>query len=547
MNKLILKIFTFLLLISTFSISGQEKNRTFNISKNISIYNSVLRELDMFYVDTLNHNQLVKSSIDNMLRGLDPYTVYIPEEESDDLKFMTSGEYGGIGALITSSEDRICISEPYEGKPAQLNGLKAGDILLKIDGKSTLNMNVSNASQLLKGTPNTIIELEVKRPGTSKSFVLKFPRQKIAVDPVAFSKVYADSIAYILLSDFTSQASTSFKTTLDSLNKAFKLTSLIVDLRSNGGGLIDEAVKIMSNFVPKGTEIVRTKGKVKQAESTYSTTSTPDYEGLKLIVLTNSSTASASEIVAGAVQDLDRGLVIGERTYGKGLVQNIRPVNFGGHVKVTTAKYYIPSGRCIQAIDYSHRNEDGSIGYVPDSLISEFKTANGRIVKDGGGIVPDSVIDDMKKINISYHLYLQNLFFDFATQFAIENTSIENPENFEIRDSLFNTFKDFVKSKNFKYESQTEKVVKDLKETAEVEGLNEFVAEEIKLLQEKLVPNIDRDLDANKADIQDLIALEIVKRYFYQKGMIAYSQKKDKVLNIALEIIKTNKLEVKLK
>ncbi len=535
------KIFILLLLFSSSFISAQDNSSTFNISKNISIYNSVLRELDMYYVDTLNHNKLVKSSIDNMLKGLDPYTVYIPEEESDDLKFMTSGEYAGIGALITTFNKQICISEPYEGMPAQVNGLKAGDILLKIDGKPTLNMKVSEASQLLKGTPNTIVELEIERPGQEKKFTLKFPRQKIAIDPIAFTKTFGDSIAYILLNDFTSQASSSFKTNLDSLYNAKKLSSLIFDLRGNGGGLIDEAVKIMSNFVPKGTEIVKTKGKVKQVESTYSTTSRPDYPDLKLIILTNSSTASASEIVAGAVQDLDRGLILGERTYGKGLVQNIRPVNFGGHVKVTTAKYYIPSGRCIQAIDYTHRNEDGSIGYVPDSLISEFRTAKGRLVKDGGGIVPDSTINDSKKINISYHLYMQNMFFDFATQFAIKNHSIKFPVDFELTDEIYQSFKDFVKSKNFKYESQTEKILKELNEVADAEGLEEFVSNEIKVLTEKLTPNIDRDIDANKEEVKDLIAMEIIKRYYYQKGMIAYSLRNDKVLKTALDIIQENR------
>lgn len=525
-----------LFVLNLFPLISQSKSRTFNISKNISIYNSVLRELDMYYVDTLDHNKLVKSSIDNMLRGLDPYTVYIPEEESDDLTFMTSGEYAGIGALITTSENYICISEPYEGMPAQINGLKAGDILLTIDGKSTKNMKVSDASQLLKGSPKTTVELKVKRPGSKKEIEFKFQRQKISVNPISFSKIYSDSIAYIMLSDFTSQASSSFKSTLDSLNKISKISTLIFDLRGNGGGLIDEAVKIMGNFVPKGTEIVKTKGKIKQTESTYSTTKNPDYGKMKLIVLTNNSTASASEIVAGSIQDLDRGLIVGERTYGKGLVQNIRPVGFGGNLKVTTAKYYIPSGRCIQAIDYSHRKEDGSLGYVPDSLTSEFKTAGGRTVKDGGGIVPDSVIDDKKKVNIAFHLYVQNMFFDFATQFAIQHQKIDSPEIFQVSDEVFNDFKSYLKTKDFKYESQTSHILKELKESAEEEGLTKYMSEEIEKLQKNIKPDIDRDLEDNKDEIKDLIALEIIKRYYFQKGMISYSLQNDKVLKSALKI-----------
>lgn len=547
MNISITKFFATIFLTSTFLTYAQESARTFNISKNISIYNSVLRELDMNYVDTLNHDKLVKTSLDHMLRELDPYTVYIPEEESDDLKFMTSGEYGGVGALISACKDYICISEPYEGMPAQVNGLKAGDVLLEIDGQSTYKMKVSDASQLLKGTPNTEVELKVKRPGSQKNLNFKFTRQKIAVDPISFSKIFSDSIAYILLNDFTSQAAESFKSTLDSLTQNSNITTLIFDLRGNGGGLIDQAVKIMSNFVPKGTEIVKTKGKIKQTESTYSTTGRPDYENIKLVVLTNNSTASASEIVAGSVQDLDRGIILGERTYGKGLVQNIRPVNFGGHIKVTTAKYYIPSGRCIQAIDYSHRNDDGSIAYVPDSLTQEFRTSTGRIVKDGGGIVPDSVIDNEKKFNISYHLYIQNMFFDFATDFAINHETIERPEAFEIDDNTFTSFKEFLKSKDFKYETQSEKILKELKETAEIEGLDQFAIEELNNLNSKFRADLERDLEASKQDVKDLLALEIIKRYYFQKGMISYSHKNDIVLNSAIQIIKDNKYNQILK
>ncbi|MEA4975882.1 MAG: S41 family peptidase [Paludibacter sp.] len=519
------------------TISSQKTTKTFHISKSLSIFNSVLREVDMYYADTLNHEKIVKSAVDQMLRNLDPYTVYIPESESDDISFMTTGEYGGIGALITKTNDGICISEPYEGMPAQKHGLKAGDILLEIDGEKTTNFSVSEASSKLKGTPNTEIRLKIRRYGEKKIIEKKFLREKIQVPPISYSNIAAPGTGYILLNDFTEQAALDVKSTIQEMIQQHGIGSLIIDLRNNGGGLIDEAVKIMGYFVPKGTEIVSTKGKSPQASYTYRTTLEPIFPDMKIIVLVNSASASASEILAGAVQDLDRGIVIGERTFGKGLVQNIRPVSYGGHVKITTAKYYIPSGRCIQAIDYAQRNEDGSLKRVPDSLTTEFRTSNGRIVRDGGGIIPDTITQDDRKINIAYYIYAQNLYFEYANRYVSAHETIAKPAEFKLTDADFDSFITFIKDKGFTYTPQTKKYFDDLYEFAKLEGLDLEAKSEFEALRSKLMPDLDVKLNENKAEILDILSAEIIKRYYYQKGVIEYSLVNDVDLKTAIEML----------
>ncbi len=534
-NKIIASV-AFVLLLSP-GTAAQQRSATAEISKSLSIFNSVLRELDMYYVDSLKHNQLIKTAIDNMLVTLDPYTVYIPESEKEDITFMTTGEYGGVGSIITQTKEGICISDPYEGMPAQKNGLKAGDILLEIDGVSTKNMSVAEASAKLKGTPNTEITLKLKRYGEKKAIVKKFLREKIAIHPISYSEVVAPGVAYILLNDFTENAALELKTTLRDMVNRQGVHSLILDLRNNGGGLIDEAVKIMGYFVPKGTEIVSTRGKTEQASFTYNTTVDPVFPDMKVTVLVNSSSASASEILAGAMQDLDRGVVIGERTFGKGLVQNIRPVSYGGHVKITTAKYYIPSGRCIQAIDYAQRDEEGRITRVPDSLTSEFRTRMGRIVKDGGGIVPDTLTTDRRTINIAYYIYAQNLYFDFATRYAASHHSIGDPKLFKLTDKDFNDFVQFLKEQNFSYTPQTKKYFDDLYDFAKVEGLDKEASAEFEALKAKLMPDMTVKLNLHRDDIEELLSAEIIKRYYYQKGVIAYSLQNDVELKTAIQLL----------
>ena len=476
----------------------------------------MFRELDLFYVDTLNYDKIVKNSIDNMLIKLDPYTVYMPEEETDDLKFMTTGEYAGIGAMIMKKDLDIYISEPYQGMPAQRNDLRAGDIILEIDGKKTEGMSVSDVSTRLKGTPNTIIHLKIKRLGEKKPLDKSFLREKIQVNPVGYSAVVADKVGYVLLNEFTDRAALELRSAVNDLVKQHQIESLVLDIRNNGGGLIDEAVKIVGYFVPKGTEVVTTKGKNKDADRTYKTPLEPIYPQMRLTVLTNRSSASASEILAGSIQDLDRGVIIGERTFGKGLVQNIRPVGYGGHLKVTTAKYYIPSGRCIQALDYSHRNEDGSVGRVPDSLTTEFSTSNGRKVRDGGGIVPDTLTVDERKLNIAYYIYAQNLYFDFATQYVQKHPTIETPDKFVLSDEDYKLFSDYLLEKKFTYTSQTEKYFNELAETSHLEGLDTIAKTEFAALKAKLIPDITKSLTENKKDIADLLSLEVIKRYYFQ-------------------------------
>ncbi len=538
MKKIIYFSLLLLFISSTVSGTSPENQRTFRINKNLSIFNSLLRELDIFYVDTLNYDKMMKSTIDNMLEKLDPYTVYLPEEETDDLKFMTTGEYAGIGALIMRKDKEIIVSEPYEGMPAQRNDIRAGDIILEIDGGNISGMTVSEVSNRLKGTPNTAIKLKLMRPGDKKPIEKSFLREKIQVNPVKYYAALSDKVGYVLLSEFTDRAAIEVKNAVSELIKTNKIESLVLDVRNNGGGLVDEAVKIVGYFEPKGTEVVTTKGKNGESDRTYRTPIDPIFADLKLVILANRSSASASEILAGSIQDLDRGVIVGERTYGKGLVQNIRPVGYGGHLKVTTAKYYIPSGRCIQAIDYSHRNEDGSVGHIPDSLTTEFKTRNGRKVRDGGGIVPDTITKDERKLNIAYYIYAQNLYFDFATQYVLQHKNIASPAEFKLTDEDFKTFTDYLIEKKFTYTSQTEKYYTELFDMAKYEGLDKRSADEFTALKAKLVPDISKSIEENKKDIIDLLSLEIIKRYYFQKGEIQFSLRTDKDLKAALELLK---------
>jgi carboxyl-terminal processing protease len=544
MNKSKLLIFL-LLSLNTLNFSAQN-NKTFQISKSLSIFNSILREIDMYYVDTLKHDKMIKNAVDYMLQNMDPYTVYYPEDNSEDITFMTTGEYGGIGSMITKTDDGICISEPYEGMPAQKNGLKAGDIILEIDGIKTSDLSVSEASSKLKGTPNTEIRLKIKRYGQKKPLEFKFLREKIQIHPISYAALVAPETGYILLNDFTDQASMELKNSISNLIKNQGMKNLILDLRNNGGGLIDEAVKIMGFFVPKGTEIVSTKGKSIYATHTYKTPVEPCFPDLKIAVLVNSGSASASEILAGSMQDLDRGIIIGERTFGKGLVQNIRPVSFGGQVKITTAKYYIPSGRCIQAIDYAERNEDGSLMRIPDSLTHEFKTRNGRIVRDGGGIIPDTLTKDDRKINIAYYIFAKNFYFEYATKYAATHTNISKPADFSLSDSDFADFVSFLKEENFKYTPQTRKYFDDLYEFAKNEGLDKEAQQEFEALKAKLEPNVDVQLNKFKDEIVELLSLEILKRYYFQKGMIEFSLKADKDLKMAISLISDPAISQKL-
>lgn len=539
LNKKIKKIsFIAVLIVAvTIIISGFTRDqKLFQLNKSLDIYYSVIRELNSFYVDGIKPEKLIKTSIDDMLSTLDPYTTYIPESEMDNFKFMTDGEYAGIGAIIGKHNNDIIISEPYEGLPAQKAGLKAGDIIKEIDGKSTENMTTEQVSNHLKGKPEEIVEIKIHRPGKKKDLNFKITREKVQLDPVPYEGMLKNNTGYISLSNFWEGCGDEVKNIVIDLKKQ-GAKRLILDLRSNPGGLLNEAVKIVNIFVPKGSEVVNTRGKMKQWNSDYKATENPIDTIMPLAVLVNRGSASASEIVSGSLQDLDRAIIIGSRTFGKGLVQTTRDLGYESKLKVTTAKYYIPSGRCIQALDYTHRNEDGSVGNVPDSLISEFKTRKGRIVYDGGGISPDIKIESLTMSTLSIKLNQNFMYFDFATQYAISHKSIPPPDSFEITDKIFNEFRNFLKEKNFSYKTVSEDVLEKMVEIAKKEKRYNNAKNEFSQLKEKITPNLDKDLNENKDEIKKLLTDEIVSRYYYQKGAIKATLKDDKTIEKALDIL----------
>lgn len=517
------------------------EQKSTRIDKNLSIYNDIIRQLDNNYVDTLNYETLVESSINQMLRKIDPYTVYYPERKFDDLKLMTTGKYGGIGSIIMQREDStgtrwVYISEPYEGKPAQLADLRAGDKIIAIDGKSTKGKTTQEVSTMLKGLPNTELSIKIEREGEKKPLVKTVIREEVQLPAVSYFAKLDNNVGYIEFTEFTEHSSEEFKQALVNLAEEQKCTSLIIDLRNNGGGIIDEAVKIMSYFVPKGTEIVSTKGKDEDKNRTYKTTTQPLYPELPICLLVNSNSASAAEIVAGSMQDLDRGTLIGTRTFGKGLVQNVRNISGGGHLKVTTAKYYIPSGRCIQAIDYSKRREDGSVERVPDSLTHEFKTKSGRIVRDGGGIEPDiKSSDTLSKLDVTYSLYVQNLFFDYATHYRQMNESLPSVDKFVVTDSIITDFISYLDQKHFTYETETSKYLKDVIEMAEHEDIDSSYIQSLKSLRKEITPSYKDAIWRQKEHIQEYLGSEIVKRYYFQNGNIGYMLRYDDDIKSAIK------------
>ena len=516
-----------------FSFTRDQKN--FEIAKNLDIYHTLFSQLNMFYVDEVNPNELVKTSIDKMLESLDPYTNYISEDQIEDFRFMTTGEYAGIGALISKQNDRVVIAEPYEGFPAQKFGIKAGDEILEVSGKSTKDMNTEDVSSLLKGPANKPVKIKLQRPGQKKPYTVDVIREKISIDAVPYYGMLDEKTAYIRLSNFTANCSKDVQKAFLELKEKNNPQSLVLDLRGNPGGLLMESVKIVNFFVPKGEEIVSTKGKVKQWDKTYNATSEPMDTTIKIAVLVNRGSASASEIVAGAIQDLDRGIVVGSRTFGKGLVQTTRDLSYNTKLKVTTAKYYIPSGRCIQALDYSSRNEDGSVGHVPDSLISEFTTKKGRKVYDGGGVVPDVKINGDRLSLLAIELVTSFKVFDFATKYSNENESIPEPEDFRITDDIYKQFTEFVDASNFEYDSQSQDDFKKLMKTAKREKYFGIAEEEFEALKAKLEPNIEKDLNEFREEISELLEDEIVSRYYYQKGAIRASINDDKGIKKAIE------------
>lgn len=526
------------------SFKGDDRN--FQIAKNLDLFNAIFKELDMFYVDTVDVEKMIQEGVQGMLSLTDPYTEYYPEEEVSSLKEMITGKYGGIGAAIRyyEAKDRIAVVEPTEGMPAAEAGVKAGDIILSVGGKEMVRGDMKpqefsgKVSEALRGEPGTSFVLRVLRPLKNDSTVLEFKltRKNIRTNPVPYYGLVRDSVGYIALTGFTDNCSKDFKKAFIEL-KQQGARSLIIDLRDNGGGSVGEAVDIINYFVPKGQEIVSMKGKLKQAQGSYKTQNEPIDTQIPLAVLVNGASASASEIVSGSLQDLDRAVIIGSRTYGKGLVQTTRNLPYNGTLKVTTSKYYIPSGRCIQAIDYAKKNADGSVARTPDSLTNVFHTVAGREVRDGGGIRPDIEIKEDKFPNIIFYLMNEDIIFDYATQYCWDHPTLASVDVFQLTDADYEDFKKLVKSRNFKYDRQSEKLLKTLKEMAEFEGYMEGASEEFKALEKKLNHNLDRDLDHFAKPIKEYISQEIITRYFYQRGAVMERLKDDKDLEKAVEVL----------
>ena len=522
-------------------------DRNFQIVKSLDVFNSVFKELDLFYVDSINPKEVIEYGIRAMLAKTDPYTEYYPEEDNT-LKEMTTGKFGGIGSVIRyyTPRKRVAIIEPSEGHPAAEAGLKAGDIIMEINGKDMAqgdripNDLTSYVSDNLRGEPGTLCVIKVDRPTSDSTYVpmeFKITRGTIRTNPIPYYNMLNDSIGYMYISTFSVEGcSKEIKRALIEL-KQQGATSLIIDLRGNGGGLLSEAVNVVNFFVPKGKEIVKTKGKFKQMDHTYRTTNEPIDLEIPLTVLVDGGTASAAEILSGSLQDLDRAVIIGNRTYGKGLVQTLRNLPYNSSMKITTAKYYIPSGRCVQAIDYSRRNADGSIARTPDSLTNVFHTEAGREVRDGGGIRPDIEVKMEKTPNILFYLVNDDMIFDYATQYVIQHPTIAEVKDFQLTDADYADFKAMMKKRNFTYDRQSEAMLKNLKEMAEFEGYMEGAAEEFAALEKKLQHNLDLELDRFAKDIKPLIAEEIVKRYYFEKGAVQESLKDDSDLKKALEVL----------
>lgn len=512
-------------------------DKYFEIAKNLDIFATLFKEVNTYYVDEVNPNKLIKTGIDAMLGSLDPYTNYIPEDDIEDYRTMTTGQYGGIGALIGTRNGKNMIIMPNEGFPAHKSGLKIGDEIISVDGIDVQNKVYSDISKLLRGQANTKLSMTVKRYGVADPISVDLTREKITIDNVPYFGMIDDEVGYIKLSDFTTNASKEVKVALSELKSA-GAQSIILDLRGNPGGLLNEAVNVSNIFIPKGSEVVSTKGKMTDWNKTYKALNLPVDEEIPLAVLTSSSSASASEIVAGVVQDYDRGVLVGQRTFGKGLVQATRPLTYNSQLKVTTAKYYIPSGRCIQAIDYSSRNDDGSVGKLPDSLKVAFKTRNGRTVYDGGGVDPDVVVERSYLSPILVGLLTKNLIFDYVTEYHFSHPSIGAAKDFRISDAEYSEFVKWLSDKEYDYTTKVESSIDELIEFAKKEKYYDDIDVQIKSLRSKVMHNKDTDLQKFKSEIKEVLEEEIVSRYYLREGVIENSFNHDQEVLDAIEVLK---------
>lgn len=524
------------------SATAQLKSGDAALNRNITTFNSIVKELQNNYVDSIKPDEAFKAAIDGLLSTVDPYTVYYPLEEQEELQKMTTGEYGGIGAYLMDRDSATYISAPMEGSPAVRAGIKAGDKILRVDSVDVSKKLSADVTKILRGKPNTSVSLTLMRPIPNDSvFTVNIMREKLSVPSVPYYDVIGNT-GYIQLTQFVDKSPSEVKTALESFKANPDVKNIVLDLRGNGGGLVESAVEIIGNFLPKGTEIVRTRGRDASSERIYKTTKTPMFPDIPLAILIDGGTASASEIIAGAVQDLDRGVLIGSRSFGKGLVQSTRPLPYSGMLKVTVAKYYTPSGRLIQAFDFVHRNDNGSVSRIPDSLTHEFKTLHGRTVRDGGGLNPDSVIEWDKVSRIVYNVVRDNWSFDYATRFAAENPTIAPAREFVITDEIYNDFKKSIDPAKFKYDKVMEEALKQLREIATEEGyVNDQTQAAFDTLRTLLIHDLDHDLDTHRKDISEYLGSEIVSRYYFDKGKAAFIIPDDKAFKVARDILESDK------
>lgn len=517
-------------------ISLSFANPDFGLGKNMDIFFNLFRDVNLFYVDSVNSDKMMKDAADAMLGKLDPYTEYIPASEVDDFKAMTTGKYGGVGSLVRQKGDYVELSEPYKGFPADKAGLRAGDLIVGIDGQSIKGKSVTDVSNMMKGTPGTSFSMTVKKLRGGQEETIKLTRERITISDVPYAGMLKDGVGYIRLDGFTEGCADQVRRAFTQL-KSEGMTSMIIDLRSNGGGLLNEAISLVGLFVPKGSLVVSTKGKVKDMDAVYKTASSPIDTEIPIAVLVSSSSASASEIVAGAFQDMDRAVVVGQRTFGKGLVQSTRPLGYNAMLKVTTAKYYTPSGRCVQALDYTHRNEDGSVGKVPDSLITEFKSLAGRKVYDGGGVMPDTKLEPEYLSQFTSILLAYGYIDDFANLYYKDNTAVPDILKFKVDDKTYADFTEFMKDKTLDYESSTQRALETLKTNAKREKYLDRIEPQIKAMEEEIKEDRGKDLALFKSEIADVLAATIINKYHYAEGRIRSTLDSDKGIAAAEKIL----------
>ena len=536
-KKIITLVAAFSMLVAPLALAQQQNTtRDTSIARNLDIFNSLFKELNLFYVDSLDITKSMETAINAMLDDVDPYTEYIPAKAREDFMVISTGEYGGIGSDIYERDGNVYISEPYENSPAAKAGLKPGDRIVMIDGDSVVGLHSDKVSELLKGQASTTLTLVVARkyaPDSIKTFTIT--REKIKVDPVSYYGVTNGNIGYIALDTYNEHSAANVKKALLELKANPEVKNIVLDLRGNGGGLLESAIQIVGFFVPKGTQVLQTRGKTKQQERTYKTTEEPIDTKIPLAVLIDGGTASAAEITAGALQDLDRAVVLGGRSFGKGLVQATRVLPFDALLKVTVSKYYIPSGRLIQEIDYSKKNDDGTPKHTADT--TKYYTAHGREVTSGGGITPDITIEPGQASRLAYNIVRDGWAFDYAAKYASEHPTIPSPEEFTITDEIFNDFKSFIDLSKFQYDKVCETSFASLKKTAETEGyLNDETRAEFDRLEKLLKHDLNKDLDLHRSDIEKILAKEIIKNYYFQRGQMIYALKLDKATKRASEI-----------